>query len=160
MGVDSRYDLFGEQEALVSQGPLFERLREAGRGRGAAARYPADESYRRRIARQLNQGENLHALRRVLAYVGESAVRRRHHEQQSEQMWCLTATTNAIVTRTTEYYGLAVTALRRADRPLASDASRMAILEAFVYLAPMPEAGVPIAARRRSIPSAVSGYTA
>ncbi|MFI9586377.1 Tn3 family transposase [Streptomyces sp. NPDC052236] len=62
----------------------------------------ADESYRRRIARQLNKGENLHALRRELAYAGEGAVRRRHHEQQSEQMWCLTVATNAIVTWSTE----------------------------------------------------------
>jgi TnpA family transposase len=83
-----------------------------------AARYLADETYRRRIARQLNKGENLHSLRRDLAYAGEGAVRRRHHEQQSEQMWCLTLATNAIVTWTTEYYGLAVTALRRSGRDI------------------------------------------
>lgn len=29
-------------------------------------------------------------------------------------MWCLTLATNAVVTWTTEYHGLAVTALRRA----------------------------------------------
>ena len=83
-----------------------------------AARYLADETYRRRIARQLNKGENLHSLRRELAYAGEGAVGRRHHEQQTEQMWCLTLATNAIVTWTTEYYGLAITALRRAGRPV------------------------------------------
>ena len=38
----------------------------------------ADETYRRRITRQLNKGENLHALRRSLAYAGEGALRRRH----------------------------------------------------------------------------------
>ena len=81
-----------------------------------AARYLADETYRRRIARQLNKGENLHALRRSLAYAGEGALRRRHHEQQTEQMWCLTLATNAIVTWTTEYHGLAVAALRRGGR--------------------------------------------
>jgi hypothetical protein len=78
--------------------------------------YLADETYRRRIARQLNKGENLHALPRSLAYAGEGAVRRRHHEQQTEQMWCLTLATNAIVTWTTEYHGLAVAALRRGGR--------------------------------------------
>ena len=31
-------------------------------------------------------------------------------------MWCLTLATNAIVTWTTEYYGLAIAALRRGDR--------------------------------------------
>jgi hypothetical protein len=43
-------------------------------------------------------------------------VRRRHHEQQTEQMWCLTLATNAVVTWTTEYHGLAVAALRRGGR--------------------------------------------
>jgi Tn3 transposase DDE domain len=81
-----------------------------------AARYLVDETYRRRIARQLNKGENLHSLRRELAYAGEGAVRRRRHEQQTEQMWCLTLATNAIVTWTTEYYGLAIAALRRGGR--------------------------------------------
>jgi TnpA family transposase len=83
-----------------------------------AARYLADETYRRRISRQLNKGENLHALKRSLAYAGEGALRRRHHEQQAEQMWCLTLATNAVVTWTTEYHGLAVTALRRAGRDI------------------------------------------
>jgi TnpA family transposase len=81
-----------------------------------ATRYLADETYRRRIARQLNKGENLHALRRSLAYAGEGALRRRHHEQQSEQMWCLTLATNAIVCWSTEYHGLGVAALRRGGR--------------------------------------------
>jgi Tn3 transposase DDE domain len=33
------------------------------------------------------------ALRRRLAYAGEGALRSRHHEQQTEQMWCLTLAT-------------------------------------------------------------------
>jgi Tn3 transposase DDE domain len=33
-------------------------------------------------------------------------------------MWCLTIATNAVVTWTTEYNGLAVTALRRAGRDI------------------------------------------
>lgn len=40
------------------------------------------------------RGENLHALRRSLAYAGEGALRRRHHEQQTEQMWCLALATS------------------------------------------------------------------
>ena len=83
-----------------------------------AARYLADETYRRRIGRQLNKGENLHALKRSLAYANEGALRRRYHEQQAEQMWCLTIATNAVVTWTTEYNGLAVAALRRAGRDI------------------------------------------
>jgi TnpA family transposase len=100
------------------QNALTSAIKEYGALRRTvyAARYLADETYRRRIARQLNMGENLHALRRSLAYAGEGAVRGRHHEQQIEQMWCLTLATNAIVTWTTEYHGLAVAALRRGGR--------------------------------------------
>ena len=100
------------------QNALTSAIKEYGALRRTvyAARYLADETYRRRIARQLNKGENLHALRRTLAYAGEGAVRRRHHEQQTEQMWCLTLATNAIVCWSTEYHGLAVAALRRDGR--------------------------------------------
>ncbi|MCX5522475.1 transposase [Streptomyces bobili] len=86
-----------------------------------AARYLADESYRRRIARQLNKGENLHALRRELAYVGEGAGPAPAPRAVTEQMWCLTLATTAIITWTTEYCGLAVTALRRPGRPVDDD---------------------------------------
>jgi len=103
------------------------RLRDQGVRRAAphhlrrtiyAARYLVDETYRRRIGRQLNKGENVHSLKRMLAYAGEGAIRRPHHEQQAEQMWCLTLATNAVVTWTTEYNGLAVTALRRSGRDI------------------------------------------
>lgn len=105
------------------QNTLTSAIKEYGALRRTvyAARYLADETYRRRIARQLDKGENLHSLRRELAYAGEGAVRRRHHEQQTEQMWCLTLATNAIVTWTTEYYGLAIAALRRGGRPVDDD---------------------------------------
>ncbi|ADU10704.1 transposase Tn3 family protein [Micromonospora sp. L5] len=100
------------------QNALTSAIKEYGALRRTvyAARYLADETYRRRIARQLNKGENLHALRRSLAYAGEGALRRRHHEQQTEQMWCLTLATNAIVCWSTEYHGLGVAALRRTGR--------------------------------------------
>ena len=70
------------------QNALTSAIKEYGALRRTvyATRYLADETYRGRIARQLNKSENLHALRRSLAYAGEGAVRRRHHEQQSEQM--------------------------------------------------------------------------
>ncbi|MFJ2235013.1 Tn3 family transposase [Streptomyces sp. NPDC087859] len=79
------------------------------------------ESCRRRIARRLNKGENLHALRREFAYVGEGADPAPALRAVTERMWCLTLATTAIVTWTTEYYGLAVTALRRAGRPVDDD---------------------------------------
>ena len=43
-------------------------------------------------------------------------VRPRHLKQQTEQAWCLTLVANAVVTWTTEYYGLAVESMRAAGR--------------------------------------------
>jgi hypothetical protein len=76
----------------------------------------ADPTYRRKIARQLNKGESLHALRRDLHYAHQGAVRGRHLIQQTEQAWCLTLLTNAVVAWTAEYYGLAVEQLRAEGR--------------------------------------------
>jgi TnpA family transposase len=81
-----------------------------------AARYLADEAYQRRIGRQLNKGENIHTLKRNIAHARQGTLRRRHPEQQTEQMWCLTLVTNAVVCWMTEYLGLAVAALRATGR--------------------------------------------
>ncbi len=40
-------------------------------------------------------------------------IRARHLEDQTEQAWCLTLTTNAVIAWTTEYYGFAVEQMRR-----------------------------------------------
>ena len=92
------------------QNSLAAALKEYGALRRTvyAARYLSREDYRRKISRQLNKGESVHALKRDVFYAHEGAVRRCHLQQQSEQAWCLTLTTNAITTWTTEYLGLAV----------------------------------------------------
>ncbi len=59
-----------QQNALASAIKEYGALR-----RTVYARYLADETYRRRIGRQLNKGENLHALKRSLAYAGEGSDR-------------------------------------------------------------------------------------
>ena len=66
------------------QNALTAAIKECGALRRTvyAARYLADETYRRRIARQLNKGENLHSLRRSLAYAGEGA---QHHTTMSSR---------------------------------------------------------------------------
>jgi TnpA family transposase len=81
-----------------------------------AARYLADETYQRRIGRQLNKGENIHTLRRHIAHAHQGSLRRRYPEQQTEQMWCLTLVTNAVVCWMAEYLGLAVAELRATGR--------------------------------------------
>ncbi|GAB2719059.1 Tn3 family transposase [Arthrobacter bambusae] len=110
--------LVGKLSASGRQNALAAALKEYGALRRTiyAARYPADPAYRRKISRQLNKGESLHALKRDLLYAHEGAVRARHLEQQTEQAWCLTLVTNAVVAWTTEYYGLAVDSMRTAGR--------------------------------------------
>jgi TnpA family transposase len=110
--------LVGKLSASGRQNALAAALKEYGALRRTiyAARYIADPVYRRKISRQLNKGESLHALKRDLLYAHEGTVRARHLEQQTEQAWCLTLTTNAVIAWTTEYFGLAVESLRRGGR--------------------------------------------
>ena len=77
-----------------------------------ACRYVADEELRRRVRRQLNKGESLHALRRNLFFAHQGYVRRRHLDEQIDQALCLTLVTNACVLWTTSYLGDTIDALR------------------------------------------------
>jgi TnpA family transposase len=79
--------LVGKLSASGRQNALAAALKEYGAMRRTiyAARYLADPAYRRKISRQLNKGESLHALKRDLLYAHEGAVRARHLEQQTEQ---------------------------------------------------------------------------
>ena len=110
--------LVGKLSASGRQNALAAALKEYGALRRTiyAARYLSDPVYRRKISRQLNKGESLHALKRDLLYAHEGTVRARHLEQQTEQAWCLTLVTNAVVAWTTEYFGLAVDSMRAAGR--------------------------------------------
>ncbi len=108
----------GKLSASSRQNTLAAALKEYGALRRTiyAARYLADETYRRKIARQLNKGESLHSLRRSLLYAHEGAIRHRHLAAQTEQAWCLTLLTNSVVTWTTEYYGQAIAQMRAEGR--------------------------------------------
>jgi hypothetical protein len=65
------------------------RCRLGATGRGGSPVGAAADPYRRKIARQLNKGENLRALRRDLFYASEGAIRHHNPEQQTEQAWGL-----------------------------------------------------------------------
>ncbi len=110
--------LVGKLSASGRQNALAAALKEYGALQRTiyAARYLSDPAYRRKISRQLNKGESLHALKRDLLYAHEGTVRARHLQEQTEQAWCLTLVTNAVVTWTTEYYGRAVESMRAAGR--------------------------------------------
>jgi len=107
--------LVGKLSASGRQNALAAALKEYGALRRTiyAAKYLSDPDYRRKISRQLNKGESLHALRRDLLYAHEGMIRARQLEDQTEQAWCLTLATNAVIAWTTEYYGLAVEQMRR-----------------------------------------------
>ena len=57
----------------------------------------------RKIARQLNRGESLHAVRRDLHYANQGSIGAAH---QGEQAWWVILLTSAVITWTTEYYQL------------------------------------------------------
>jgi TnpA family transposase len=79
--------LVGKLSASGRQNALAAALKEYGALRRTiyAARYLVDPAYRRKVSRQLNKGESLHALKRDLLYAHEGTVRARHLEQQTEQ---------------------------------------------------------------------------
>ncbi len=108
----------GKLSASARQNTLAAALKEyrALRRTVYAAKYPSDPDYRRKISRQLNKGESLHALRRDLLYAHEGTIRARQLADQSEQARCLTLATNAVIAWTTKYYGLAVEHMRRAGQ--------------------------------------------
>src|SRR6266581_1418001 len=110
--------IVGKWSAASRQNTMAAALKEWGMLRRTihTARYLSDPAYRRRITRQLNKGESLHALRRDLHYARQGAITRPHPGEQTEQAWCLAVLTNAVVTWTTEYYTLAVRQLRGEGR--------------------------------------------
>ncbi|MET9243020.1 Tn3 family transposase [Nonomuraea sp. NPDC003709] len=83
--------------------------------------YLSDPVYRRKISRQLNKRESLHALRRDLHYAQQGTIVRPHLQDQTEQAWFLTILTNAVITWTTEYYGMAIKELRAQGREVPDE---------------------------------------
>jgi hypothetical protein len=79
--------IVGKWSASSRQNTLAAALKEWGTLRRTihAARYLSDPAYRRKIARQLNKGESLHALRRDLHYAQQGTIGRPLLADQSEQ---------------------------------------------------------------------------
>lgn len=93
-------------EAKPRKSELARAIQEYGRLHKTLflLRYAERDDLRRRIGRQLNKGENLHALRRFLFFAGEGKMRRRDPEEQGEQALCSNLLTDAVVTWNTVYY--------------------------------------------------------
>jgi TnpA family transposase len=115
--------IVGKWSAASRQNTLAAALKEWGMLRRTVhlARYLSDPAFRRKISRQLNKGESLHALRRDLHYAQQGTITRPHLEQQTEQAWCLTVLTNSVVAWTTEYYSRAVLELRSQGREVSDE---------------------------------------
>jgi Tn3 transposase DDE domain len=92
-------------QAGSRRNPLARALQEYGRliKTNFVLAWLADEQLRQRIGRQLNKGEQLHALRRAPFYANEGHIRHRTPEQQAEQAACLSIVCNAVIVRNTVY---------------------------------------------------------
>jgi len=92
-------------QAGSRRNPLAQALQEYGRliKTNFVLDWLADQELRARVGRQLNKGEQLHALRRAIFYANEGHVRQRTPEQQGEQALCLSIVVNAIIAWNTVY---------------------------------------------------------
>jgi TnpA family transposase len=81
-------------------------------------RYAESEDLRKRIGRQLNKGEELHALRRFLFFAHEGHVRKRQPEEQTEQALCLNLLTDALILWNTARYREIIERLRAEGFPV------------------------------------------
>ncbi|MFC9975592.1 Tn3 family transposase [Spirillospora sp. NPDC127200] len=81
----------GKWSAAGRQNTLAAALKEQGTLRRTihAAKYLSDPAHRRKIARQPNKGESLHALHRDLHYAHQGTVTKPYLADQNEQAWCL-----------------------------------------------------------------------
>ena len=115
--------LIAKLHANSRQSSLAKALHEYGRLIRTInlCRYVADQELRRRVRRQLNKGESLHALRRDLFFAHQGHIRRRHLDDQIDQALCLTLVTNAAVLWTTTYLSDALDSLRREGSEITDD---------------------------------------
>jgi hypothetical protein len=92
-------------QAGSRRNPLARALQEYGRliKTNFILAWLSDEQLRQRVGRQLNKGEQLHALRRAVFYANEGHVGDRTPEQQAEQALCLAIVCNAIIVWNTVY---------------------------------------------------------
>lgn len=120
--------LIGKLQTYPRQNALARALQEYGKRIKTCflLRCLTSEEERRRITRQLNKGEALHALRRFLFFANEGKIRCPQLEEQANQAGCLTLVTNAVVTWNTVYMAAARTRSSTARRRDTSTAIRMA----------------------------------
>lgn len=112
--------LVARLQGAARQNHLTRAIQEHGRlvKTVSILRYLHDQQHRRRIHGQLNKGESLHALRRLIFFANQGAIRRHQPDDQDVQGECLTLITNAVITWNTTYISHALDHLRRAGTPI------------------------------------------
>ena len=81
-------------------------------------RYLENEPYRRRLLIQINKGEKLHELRKLIFFANEGKIRRKQEEGMSHQAACLNLITNAVIVWNTVYMNAAIEQLKAEGYPI------------------------------------------
>lgn len=107
-------------QAKPRKSGLTKALQEYGRLRKTIflLRYMEDQDLRKRIGRQLNKGESLHALRDFLFFANAGKVGRRHPVKQTDQALCLNLVADCVILWNTIYYEEILTRLKDEGYPL------------------------------------------
>ncbi len=112
--------LVSRLQARPRKSSLTRALQEYGRLRKTVflLKYMEDVDLRKRINRQLNKGEELHALRSFLFFANEGNVRKRQPEEQTEQALCLNLLADAVIAWNTVYYQRILDQLTQEGHPI------------------------------------------
>ncbi len=107
-------------EARPRKSSLARAIQEYGRLQKTLflLRYAESRDLRKRIGRQLNKGEDLHALRNFLFFAGEGKIQKRDPEEQGDQALCLNLLTDAAIAWNTVYYQKVLDQLTREGYPI------------------------------------------
>lgn len=107
--------MLGKLLAMPRKNLLARALQEYGRlvKTEFILRFVASEEFRHYIERQLNKGEQLHALRRFLFFGNWGRLRKGHEEAQTTQAQALTLVTDCVVVWNTVYMSAVLDQLRQ-----------------------------------------------
>jgi len=110
----------GKRQSFAQKNALLRAFQEYGRWVKTIfiLRYLNQSDYQRRITKQLNKGEHLHALRRFLFFANRAQIRQHQPEQMANQAHCLTLMTNAVVVWNTTYMPAILEQLRIEGYPV------------------------------------------
>lgn len=113
----------GKLRSFREPNRLLQALQEYGRLVKTVfiLRYLNREDYRRRINRQLNRGESIHALRRFLTFARQGELRKRKQEELANQASCLTLVTNAVIVWNTIYMSAVLDYLKQEGYPIREE---------------------------------------